>query len=66
LALTNKNAWIVQTHPDTRSGLYAKCMQIEESFRDLKCDRCGCALHYSLTRARRLALAILRLLQGAR
>jgi len=41
-------------------------MQIEESFRDLKCDRCGCALHYSLTRARRLALAILRLLQGAR
>lgn len=30
--------------------LYAKRMQIEESFRDLKCDRFGCAFNYSLTR----------------
>lgn len=31
-------------------ALYAKRMQIEESFRDLKCDRFGCAFCYSLTR----------------
>lgn len=30
--------------------LYARRMQIEESFRDLKCDRFGCAFNYSLTR----------------
>ena len=41
-------------------ALYAKRMQIEESFRDLKCDRFGCAFCYSLTRtAPRLAILLL-------
>lgn len=41
-------------------ALYAKRMQIEESFRDLKCDRYGCAFSYSLTRsAKRLAVLLL-------
>jgi hypothetical protein len=31
-------------------NIYAKRMQIEESFRDLKCARYGCAFDYSLTR----------------
>lgn len=31
-------------------NLYRRRMQIEESFRDLKCDRFGCAFNYSLTR----------------
>lgn len=30
--------------------LYSKRMQIEQSFRDLKCERFGCAFYYSLTR----------------
>jgi Transposase DDE domain len=30
--------------------IYAKRMQIEESFRDLKCERFGCGFYYSLTR----------------
>ncbi len=30
--------------------LYGKRMQIEQSFRDLKCDRFGCAFYQSLTR----------------
>ena len=30
--------------------IYSKRMQIEESFRDLKCARYGCAFDYSLTR----------------
>jgi hypothetical protein len=30
--------------------LYTKRMQIEQSFRDLKCERFGCAFYYSLTR----------------
>ncbi len=30
---------------------YGKRMQIEQSFRDLKCSRYGCAFHYSLTRS---------------
>jgi len=35
-------------------------MQIEESFRDLKCDRYGSAFCYSLTRtAKRLAILLL-------
>ena len=35
-------------------------MQVEESFRDLKCDRYGCAFSYSLTRTReRLAMLLL-------
>lgn len=41
-------------------ALYAKRMQIEESFRDLKCDRHGCAFCYSLTRSgKRLAVLLL-------
>jgi hypothetical protein len=41
-------------------AIYAKRMQIEESFRDLKCDRFGCAFHHSLTRrAPRLAILLL-------
>lgn len=41
-------------------ALYSKRMQIEESFRDLKCDRFGCAFCYSLTRsAGRLAMLLL-------
>jgi hypothetical protein len=31
-------------------SIYSKRMQIEQSFRDLKCDRFGCAFNYSLTR----------------
>ena len=31
-------------------GIYSRRMQIEQSFRDLKCDRFGCAFYYSLTR----------------
>lgn len=31
-------------------NIYSKRMQIEQSFRDLKCDRFGCAFSYSLTR----------------
>jgi hypothetical protein len=30
--------------------IYSKRMQIEQSFRDLKCERFGCAFYYSLTR----------------
>ncbi len=41
-------------------AIYAKRMQIEESFRDLKCDRYGCAFGYSLTRSgQRLAMLLL-------
>lgn len=41
-------------------AIYAKRMQIEEGFRDLKCDRYGCAFCYSLTRgAGRLAMLLL-------
>lgn len=41
-------------------ALYAKRMQIEEGFRDLKCDRYGCAFCYSLTRgSQRLAMLLL-------
>ena len=38
-------------------------MRIEERFRDLKCDRFGCAFHYSLTRTAPRP-AILLLLQA--
>ena len=35
-------------------------MQIEQSFRDLKCDRFGCAFYYSLTRKpERIAMLLL-------
>jgi hypothetical protein len=40
--------------------LYAKRMQIEQSFRDLKCERFGCAFYYSLTRKpERIAMLLL-------
>lgn len=41
-------------------SIYRKRMQIEESFRDLKCDRFGCAFYYSLTRKpERIAMLLL-------
>jgi hypothetical protein len=41
-------------------SLYRQRMQIEQSFRDLKCDRFGCAFAYSLTRyAARLCVLLL-------
>ena len=40
--------------------IYSKRMQIEQSFRDLKCDRLGCAFKYSLTRdPKRIAILLL-------
>lgn len=40
--------------------IYRKRMQIEESFRDLKCDRFGCAFYHSLTRQpERIAMLLL-------
>jgi hypothetical protein len=44
-------------------ALYGKRMQIEQSFRDLKCERMGCAFRYSLTRTIN-RLLILLLLQA--
>lgn len=43
--------------------LYQSRMQIEQSFRDLKCDRYGCAFNHSLTR-KRARLEILLLLHA--
>ena len=41
-------------------SIYSKRMQIEQSFRDLKCDRFGCAFYYSLTRKpERIAMLLL-------
>jgi hypothetical protein len=41
-------------------GIYSRRMQIEQSFRDLKCDRFGCAFYYSLTRKpERIAMLLL-------
>jgi len=41
-------------------AIYAQRMQIEQSFRDLKSERFGCAFRYSLTRsAARLAILLL-------
>jgi hypothetical protein len=60
-----REPWLLATSLTDMSSpqiidLYAKRMQIEESFRDLKCDRFGCAFHYSLTRsAQRLAVLLL-------
>jgi hypothetical protein len=49
--------WLLVTSPGLATlsanqivKIYAKRMQIEESFRDLKCARHGCAFDYSLTR----------------
>lgn len=61
----NREPWLLATSLSDFANqsivaLYAKRMQIEESFRDLKCDRFGCAFHYSLTRtAPRLAILLL-------
>jgi hypothetical protein len=42
------------------ASIYSKRMQIEQSFRDLKCDRFGCAFYYSLTRKpERIAMLLL-------
>lgn len=49
--------WLLVVSPELRHlsprqlvSIYSKRMQIEQSFRDLKCDRFGCAFKYSLTR----------------
>ncbi len=49
--------WLLVVSPQLRSwqprqlvAIYAKRMQIEQSFRDLKCDRYGCAFRFSQTR----------------
>lgn len=42
------------------ASIYSKRMQIEQSFRDLKCERFGCAFYYSLTRKpERIAMLLL-------
>jgi len=61
----NREPWLLATSlievaSQQVVAIYAKRMQIEESFRDLKCDRFGCAFHYSLTRtAKRLTILLL-------
>jgi hypothetical protein len=61
----NREPWLLATSLTSFSdrqivALYVKRMQIEESFRDLKCDRFGCAFHYSQTRSvERLAILLL-------
>jgi hypothetical protein len=52
-----RDPWLLVTSPGLASlsakqivNIYAKRMQIEASFRDLKCARYGCAFDYSLTR----------------
>jgi hypothetical protein len=64
----NREPWLLATSlvdlaPRQIVAIYAKRMQIEQSFRDLKCDRFGCAFYYSLTRGKQ-RLAILLLLQA--
>lgn len=59
--------WLLVASPELRHlsprqlvSIYAKRMQIEQSFRDLKCDRFGCAFKYSLTRdPKRIAILLL-------
>ena len=59
--------WLLVVSPELRHlaprqlvAIYAKRMQIEESFRDLKCARLGCAFNHSLTRdPRRIAILLL-------
>ena len=52
-----RDPWLLVTSPGLTDlttkqivNIYARRMQIEESFRDLKCARYGCAFDYSLTR----------------
>lgn len=62
-----KDPWLLMVSASLRDlssaqlvAIYAKRMQIEQSFRDLKCERFGCAFYYSLTRrAERLAILLL-------
>jgi hypothetical protein len=59
--------WLLVVSPELRHLharqlvlIYSKRMQIEQSFRDLKCDRLGCAFKYSLTRdPQRIAILLL-------
>jgi hypothetical protein len=59
--------WMLVVSPELRHLharqlvlIYSKRMQIEQSFRDLKCDRLGCAFKYSLTRdPKRIAILLL-------
>ena len=59
--------WILVTSPQLRHlsaaqivSIYSKRMQIEQSFRDLKCHRFGCAFAHSLTRdPKRIAILLL-------
>jgi hypothetical protein len=59
--------WLLVVSPELRHlcarqlvSIYSKRMQIEQSFRDLKCERFGCAFNYSLTRdPRRIAILLL-------
>jgi Transposase DDE domain len=59
-----REPWVLATSldcsPNTIVALYAQRMQIEQSFRDLKCDRFGCAFAHTQTRsAVRLELLLL-------
>jgi hypothetical protein len=64
-ARREREPWLLATSlTDCRArqivALYKKRMQIEEGFRDLKCDRFGCAFTHSLTRyPERLAILLL-------
>lgn len=64
-ARAQREPWLLATSLSGLSSrqivaIYAKRMQIEESFRDLKSARFGCAFRYSLTRtAPRLAILLL-------
>lgn len=59
--------WLLVASPELRHlsaqqlvSIYSKRMQIEQSFRDLKCDRFGCAFKHSLTRdPNRIAILLL-------
>jgi hypothetical protein len=59
--------WLLVASPELRHlsarqlvSIYSKRMQIEQSFRDLKCERFGCAFKYSLTRKpQRIAILLL-------
>ena len=62
-----RDPWLLVVSPGLRHlsakqlvAIYAKRMQIEQSFRDLKCERFGCAFKYSLTRdPKRIAILLL-------
>jgi hypothetical protein len=59
--------WLLVVSPELRHlgarqlvSIYSKRMQIEQSFRDLKCERFGCAFNHSLTRdPQRIAILLL-------